>query len=433
MTKNTYKYSFVFLLMVLIFSCSKETDPESLFEGSPTQRLSEETEELSNLLQSSPEGWKMTYFTDDPRYAGSGQQLGGWSFIFKFTSDKKVTMVSDYSDQTLVPQESEYQIQLGSTIKLVFVTKNYIHLLADAANYPTSALEGKGYLGDFEFLYYGEDGEDLIFKTNRAHIKIRFEKATAEDWNKLDDARANLDYLSSNLLLQINQGGETKSYKMSYDQEARYAENSVVDSLSFGIAPTPTGITILPPIPVGDQFATNFTYDVNNEWFIASLEGGASVTISVLPSVYLFETEGAFTTQNISWLISESSPDFITNIWNPVSSNVASIGYTFSGIFIGTDNIQYLLTGPTGGQIRVVHFITYELDVENNRIILSDNGWQNPGNQSVVEPLVQPLEDMLLDPEGLTIEGRGSLRGYPAFSIASYANPTIEIFTLGGF
>lgn len=433
MIKNLYKYSFVVLMTLIFASCTTDNNPENLFDKTPTARLNEQVQELYSLLQSSPNGWKMTYFTDDPEYTNTAQQLGGWTFIYKFTDDKKVTMISDYSSQTLVPNESEYEIQLGSTVKLVFVTKNYIHLLSDAANYPTSALEGKGYKGDFEFLYYGKDDEDLIFKSNRAHIKIRFQKATAQDWDKMDDARANLDHLSSGMVLKINQNSQTTSYKINYNTAARFAQNATADSLSFGIAPTPEGITIKPAISVGGEQATDFVYNATDEIFISTLASGATVTLSALQSVYLFVYEGDFTTQNVSWLLPKSSPDFINNVWAPTSTNIAGIGYTFAGIFIGPKAITYYLIGPSGNEFQIAHNVTYSIDEVNNRFILQDAGWASPGEQAVVEPLAQPFETLLLDPQGFTIERSGVLFGYPAFTITSYANPNIKIFVLGGF
>ena len=186
--KYIYKYTFILLpLVFFLISCEDNNDPEDIFEKDSTERLNEQEKELSELLQSSEYGWKMTYFTDDPRYTNNDQQLGGWTFIFDFVDNSHVVMVSDFSNQTLTPNESEYNIKLGSTIKLSFSTKNYIHDLSDANNAPSSSLTGKGYKGDFEFLYYGQEGEDLIFRSNRFQIEIRFQKATAEDWENISE------------------------------------------------------------------------------------------------------------------------------------------------------------------------------------------------------------------------------------------------------
>ena len=75
-------------------------------------------------------------------------------------------MASDFDTDTDI-YKSQYEIQLGSTVSLVFTTKNRIHLLSDSNNSSYYSLEGKGYLGDFQFLYYGQENGEIVFKTNR--------------------------------------------------------------------------------------------------------------------------------------------------------------------------------------------------------------------------------------------------------------------------
>ena len=99
--------------------------------------------------------WKATYFTDDT-------QLGGYSYLFKFTDNQIVEMASDFGGNDDVTS-SQWAIQLGTTLKLSFTTKNKIHELSDSNNSPDTDLRGQGYKGSFEFLYYGTEGDDIIF------------------------------------------------------------------------------------------------------------------------------------------------------------------------------------------------------------------------------------------------------------------------------
>jgi len=132
-------------------------------------------------------------------------------------------MASDFDADTDV-YKSEYQVQLGSTVSLVFTTKNRIHLLSESDNYPIPALRSKGYLGDFQFLYYGQENGDIVFKTNRNGQELRFVKATAQDWQ---DLHLNLDMEQNVIgadsrplfrLLETNDGTTKHQFDFAFDQ-----------------------------------------------------------------------------------------------------------------------------------------------------------------------------------------------------------------------
>lgn len=102
-----------------IGSCSS-TDAEQKFDQTPTERLNAQQKELSDLLLTSEHGWKAVYFTDNT-------VLGGYTHLFKFAADGTVQMASDFDSDTQT-YKSEYAVQTGSTVSLVFTTKNRIHL-----------------------------------------------------------------------------------------------------------------------------------------------------------------------------------------------------------------------------------------------------------------------------------------------------------------
>ena len=133
--KNILKYLIVSFLILQLTSCTNN-DAEQKFDQSPTERLNAQQKELKDLLLSSEFGWKAVYFTDD-------SQLGGYTHLFKFAADGTVQMASDFDEDTSI-SKSQYEIQLGSTVSLVFTTKSRIHLLSDSNSYPTAALRSKG-------------------------------------------------------------------------------------------------------------------------------------------------------------------------------------------------------------------------------------------------------------------------------------------------
>lgn len=265
------------LFLLLISSCQDNNDVELLFEDTPTVRIEKTIVKVSEFLQSAENGWKTTYFTDT-------SELGGFTFLFDFVNDFEVKMDSDFG--TADPDRlSLYDINLGSTVKLTFTTKNVIHELSDSNNFPDSDLRGQGYKGSFEFLYIQIDGEDIVFKSNRDRSNIiRFSRATADDWINLSASnKAMLNNISQNPEKSVfrnfvlENGGEEALYTFSLNKNRRYANVKAVNTsaeeldLSFGFAPTPNGFTVSPGINVSGVVLREFIYNTTTDEFVAEI------------------------------------------------------------------------------------------------------------------------------------------------------------------
>lgn len=279
--KDILRYLLIAFVAILWGACSSP-EVESKFDSTPTERLNARKKELKDLLLSSENGWKLVYYTDS-------SQLGGWTHLFKFLPDGKVDMASDYDADT-DKHRSQYEIQLGSAVSLVFTTANRIHLLSESDNYPTSALEGKGYLGDFQFFYYGQENGEIIFRTNREFHEIRFVKATAKDWDDLVENTPIIESITGDMtsplyrLLEINDGTKTQKFGFDYNANARFGVATSLDPASteihnIALSFTPTGAISNPAVVVKGQKLFNFLYDSVNNTFVATGTGGVSATI----------------------------------------------------------------------------------------------------------------------------------------------------------
>lgn len=209
----------VCLLSLFTVSC-QDSDPDDIFGDKANVRIEKARGELNSALLDSEYGWKMIYFTDD-------KQLGGFTHLIKFTEDdengKQVKMVSDFNAATLLPKESTYTLPLGSTISLLYATPNHIHELGKGNQYPVTSLQGKGYLGDNQFLYYGYDGSILTLRGNRGLFDIKLTKATAEDWDRLDENTALMTLLGQKRTLIMNENGESLTMNFRFTRSTRYA------------------------------------------------------------------------------------------------------------------------------------------------------------------------------------------------------------------
>ncbi|SDX69559.1 DUF4302 domain-containing protein [Flavobacterium degerlachei] len=412
--KTIINYLFIAVLAMQLVSCDNKETLDSPFNATPTERLNAQQKELNDMLESSEFGWKAVYYTDTT-------QLGGFTHVFKF-KDGKVDMASDFDDDTAV-YSSEYSIDLGSTVSLVFTTKNRIHLLSDSNNYPVAALRGKGYKGDFQFLYYGQENGQIIFKTNRSFEELRFVKATASDWTDLAKNRlmiANVVGATTRplfRLLETNDGTKTSQFDFNFTAETRYAVANSIEtgssmSYNMGIAYTPTGILVSPAVKVGNQQLAAFTYDAATGNFIATGTAGVTATIKysnkplVLTDDYKVLLAGNPRTiyaYIAAFLATAPSNSLLCNsLLNTINASLPSTQKVNRVSFYFNDgaNGSYISYSFTGGKSTLYHFVTVTEDPVNKTIILKDDGWLGGSEPT----LLKDLDKQLLDPKGLYVK-----------------------------
>jgi hypothetical protein len=410
--QNIYKYLIAGFIALLLAACTN-TDAEQKFEQTPTERLNSQKKELNDILLSSENGWKAVYFTDNT-------VLGGYTHIFKFAADGTVQMASDFDDDTAV-YKSEYEIQLGSTVSLVFTTKNRIHILSESDNYPIDALESEGYHGDFQFLYYGQENGEIIFRTNRSHQELRFVKATAADWT---DLPKNIDMIDNVVgaptrplfrSLETNDGKTIHKFDFTFSEVTRFAEANSLEAgysvtLDMGIGYSPTGIIVSPAVEVGGQKLSVFVYNDLDGSFTATGSGGVSATIkySNSPPV-LSDDYKKLLAGNPQLVYGYIAPNLTTAPTNsplfndlvkkvnaalPANQSLSRIQMIFNNAVNGS-YIEYRFNG---GKTSIVHFVITKEDAVNKTIILSNDGWtQSAANVA----FLKNLDDQLTNSKGL--------------------------------
>ncbi|MGO4818063.1 DUF4302 domain-containing protein [Flavobacterium sp. W22_SRS_FP1] len=429
--KTIINYLFIAVLAMQLVSCDNKETLESPFNATPTERLNAQQKELNDVLESSEFGWKAIYFTDTT-------QLGGFTHVFKFKNGS-VDMASDYDNDTSV-NTSEYSIDLGSTVSLVFTTKNRIHLLSDSNNSPTAALRGKGYKGDFQFLYYGQENGEIIFKTNRSFEELRFIKATATDWTDLAKNRAMIPNVIGEparplfRLLETNDGSKVNQFDFSFSAPSRYATANSIETGSsvtsnMGIAYSPTGIIVSPAVKVGTQGLSVFTYDAATGNFNATGTAGVTASIKyttkplVLTNDYKILLAGNPSTAFgyiASYLSTAPTNSLVTrNLLEEINATLPS-GVTISRVQFQFNTpfgsyIQYLFAG---GKATEFHFIITSEDPANKTMILTDDGW-NSGTEPAI---LKKIDAELLNPTGLYVKRENFRFGGPPNTIYTFTS-----------
>ena len=155
--------------------------------------------------------------------------------------------------------------------------------------------KGAGYKGDFEFIFYEKDGEDLIFRGNKTngnkgkYVEIRFVKAESNDLDNLKEAfkskvkiapileGATTLFSSVYRVLSIAKGNLVTSFDYNYNSVlGSFSFKNDLESLSSPVFFTPTGFA-LSEIKIGDEKYTDIeisydTYDARADQFTVQVE-----------------------------------------------------------------------------------------------------------------------------------------------------------------
>ncbi len=269
-----------FTLSASFVGCKSD---DNVFSENPNERLKAQETELFNALNSSPDGWKFTYFTDDTG-------LGGFTFLMDFDVDGNVTMISDFDDEGYTKDVSEYEIQLRGTTSLVFATGSWIHKLSDPTN---SALRAaRGFEGEFQFRYYGSDENNIYFRgTKDFKQELTFEKATKEDWNKFEDRKTTIEIISNPDIpvfrsVEIEKSGNVEKYDATFSPILRFYDfnegvnQALMPGLTgFGVGFSNDGLVVSPAIKVDGESFSTFNYNAANNEFVSVNSGDTKVRI----------------------------------------------------------------------------------------------------------------------------------------------------------
>lgn len=430
-TKNIFRYLILLFLAIQLNGCTS-TEAEQKFGDTPTERLNKQKTKLDNLLLAPANGWKVVYYTDD-------NQLGGFTHLFKFLPDGRVDMASDFDTDTEI-HNSQYEIQLGSTVSVVFTTKNKIHLLSDSNNSPLAA--GKGFLGDFQFLYYGQENGDLVFRTNRTVKEVRFVKATAQDWTDLEKNEVSIANMTGDItsplfrILETSAGGTVKKYEFNFNSVTRFGLAAPLEgngeTLKAAVAYTPAGITVKPAIVVGTQSLTDFIYNPTDKSFVATGTDGVTAAIKFtnapprLTDDYKPFLAGGpqITIGYIAANLSEAATNspYAMSIINkvnaalPANQKISRVQIAFNDPLNG----NYIAYTFTGGKSAIYHFFTTTEDPVNKTIILTNDGWTvSPEARA----FLKILDDEITNPKGLYLK-KESFTIFYSNVIYTYASAT---------
>ncbi len=466
--KRILKNKFLILLAlsgVLMSSCS-EDNTETIFDQTPTERVNAKVSELRELLLSQPNGYKAVYFTKN-------DERGGFTTFMQFNADGTVRQTSDFDDDSALANSS-YEVRLGTTIELVFTTRNHITKGTD----PTAVTEvingfptGLGFFGTSVFQYFSNDNGTITFRDNRNSetalmvlTPTNFSDFDTDSLEAVNALRGQIENISvpsgvltpTNHVLEIKNDNGVERYQFSYNGTRRFSnaigfsEVEIVE-LSFGIAYTEEGITISPALEVGGESYIDFLYDEATNSFISEVNG-TSATI-------LYDSAPAFINPNDIAELEELGPtgflfrrslgaNPLTSgnhdaLLNQVTVGVQAIigaewsvgGYQLITDFESDDCATVLvleLSNINGGGANVSYCFDRAVIADGNLFL----NYQGPDGFEFLEPAVLPLINFLADPNGLEFTRQGSFtsdtRNFSNLSgtFRNLSEPSIRVYGL---
>lgn len=423
---------------VLTLSSCQKNEPDDLFGGkTPSQRFEQSQAELRRELAKPENGWKLTYFTNDKKF-------GGFTFLMKFTSEGFVSMASDIK-ATATATTSKYEIQEGQGTMLVFTTKNYIHELSDA--YTPTDLRGKGYEGEFQFIYYGKEGNKLKFRTQRKATEqyVYFEPASAQDWNTIQTLSSSIKTLEDNIdsyYFTVSTTASATGYKMNFAN--RFVTVTSLDGSSTqkaSVYATQTGIGFKPALTFEGKTFTELTRDSSTPPTFKATVDGVTVQMAyslVPPDAFINDDYKDINTRVVAFILLTNVMKTNTRIADtPFYENVLKVNNTtdftrIQLVFQGTKCIVSL--GYNFNGTEAYYRVTFDYELSNKRFYLKNKventlpaQWQAPANSAILQKARSAIDYLAnIASDGLYVTKLSrSIGNYsnPAYTLQSYNTP----------
>lgn len=382
---------------VLTLSSCQKNEPDDLFGGkTPSQRFEQSQAELRRELAKPENGWKLTYFTNDKKF-------GGFTFLMKFTSEGFVSMASDIK-ATATATTSKYEIQEGQGTMLVFTTKNYIHELSDA--YTPTDLRGKGYEGEFQFIYYGKEGNKLKFRTQRKATEqyVYFEPASAQEWSSIQTFSSNIKTLEDKIdryYFTVSTTTSATGYEMSFSN--RFITLTSLDGNSTqkaSVYATETGIGFKPALTFEGKTFTGLTRDNSTTppTYKTTVDGVTAQMVYSLvpPEAFITDDYRDISTRVVAFILLTDVMKANTRIAEiPFYENVLKVNNTtdftrIQLVFQGTKCIVSL--GYNFNGTEAYYIVTFDYELNNKRFYLKNKventlpaQWQVPANSAILQ------------------------------------------------
>ncbi|NDV77671.1 DUF4302 domain-containing protein [Dysgonomonas sp. 511] len=264
------KKLYYLLLLSVLFSTSCLKDDDDIFDESSAARLTKALQEYQNILESAPNGWLMTYYTDE-----ASSYAGGYNYYLSFkngTVKAAFEQKVEYDGATYNPGDtytSDYELHATQGPVLSFNTFSpLLHYFAT----PSSSLPS-GFYGDYEFIVLNVSSDFIEMKSVK--------KGTKATLKRLDSSFNCESYFSEISAMEENtrypkyetflDGELIASAKGGYGRYFTFTIGTTVYKAPFVV--TTEGIKFYSPVTINGQTIQNLRWDALSESLICTDAG----------------------------------------------------------------------------------------------------------------------------------------------------------------
>ena len=277
-------YLLIFGFLLGLQSCVQ--DEEDIFNKPAAERLSEALQAYQKILTAPENGWVMEY------YPKGDCSYGGYTVLLSFT-EEDVTVASEISSRSA---KSLYSLKEDMGPVLSFDTYNEIfHFFSDPA---IPGLPGLGYEGDYEFIFMGQENNELILKGKKTGNTFRMHPLSKnQSWEQtLNDLKSIIrtitppDYYGYGLTVEnteifLTQTGRALTTEPNgRNFEIDYIEGKDTLTINAPFIYTTSGIKLYQPIQIGGKTLQYFDWsEIERTLVCSDNDVNARITFDPMP------------------------------------------------------------------------------------------------------------------------------------------------------
>lgn len=391
----------IFLLLSLLAICAGCSDEyDGVFDLSSDERANSKLNEYATVLQGSEYGW-LTHYYPHP------EDMGGFSFVMKFSKDGKVTMNWSIRDEM---QTSLYSLKMIDKPMMIFDTYCNFTKLAD----PEMGMGGENELA---FVRMSEDQDTIYMEERVKKDPIILVRATAEVWEGIKNYPAQAQILLRGngtevpFFYNLHVEGWDSPVMMSYYDNRQivnlfYKEGNENKHMIMGVNFTADGFEFHTPLTRNGISVCSFRYDaVTNEHTIVDAgvkgkfahESTGATDIDGIAQYYFgpghFGEYATYVSPKAVRVFASMNPEGTLQgmSYDPFSDSFASLSVEFTNGNIRFNNPKYVVIGENSVKMTADEgYTSWNFsDEEINAMMESETG--------------QQLRATMLAPEGWTI------------------------------
>lgn len=441
-------YLILFLSFLVVVSCDDDI-VESTFDSPPALRAQESVDELRALLIARPNGFKATYFTKN-------DERGGFTFYMQFNEDGSVRQTSDILNGDFDIRTSSYDVRFNVTTELVFTSRNHITeasspVAEDPDGEPVET--GTGYAGTNNFQFFKVDDEGVLYfrdvrNRNTASLKLTPTNFTDFDAQSISSVqqsyqrRLDFDDCTAGIFsfMQVTSSSGVINYDLNYNGSTLYAEpgffeeDGSLSEFDMGILFTEDSVIISPALEVDGEVLEEFFLDTSSEVLqYTAVQNGVTAIIgySTTPvrPILGYQELSDFLILHNPFLNSLGTSDFLPDLTNQcfvdlitdLNASIPFMDVTRIDLYDLETESATLLIGTSIGNA----FYSISKEIIDDKVYLAITA---TGVPQWFTDAVQPLLDVIVDPEGLYVDQPTTLNRFTnlVFTFTPASNTSIK-------